>query len=46
VTARSIFLDTSKVRSLGWRPTLTIRAAVERTLDYLRSEPWLLEARR
>jgi len=41
-----IFLDTSKVRSLGWRPTLTIRAAVERTLDYLRSEPWLLEARR
>jgi UDP-glucose 4-epimerase len=30
-----IFLDTAKVRSLGWRPKLTIREAVLRTVDYL-----------
>jgi UDP-glucose 4-epimerase len=41
-----IFLDTAKVRSLGWRPTLTIRESVLRTLDYLRANPWVLEQRR
>jgi UDP-glucose 4-epimerase len=38
-----IFLDTAKIRSLGWRPKLTIREAVLRTLQYLQSNPWLLE---
>jgi len=41
-----VFLDTAKVRALGWRPSLTIRQAVERTVQYLHSAPWLLEARR
>jgi UDP-glucose 4-epimerase len=40
-----IFLDTSRIRALGWRPRLTIREAVIRTLDYLRANPWVLEAR-
>jgi UDP-glucose 4-epimerase len=40
-----IFLDTRKVRELGWRPKLTIREAVLRTLDYLLQERWTLEAR-
>jgi UDP-glucose 4-epimerase len=40
-----IFLDTAKVRALGWRPTLTIREAVLKTLDYLRDHPWVLERR-
>jgi UDP-glucose 4-epimerase len=40
-----IFLDTRKVRSLGWRPTLSIREAVLRTLSYLQSNPWVLESR-
>jgi UDP-glucose 4-epimerase len=40
-----IFLECSKMRSLGWRPKLTIREAVLRTVDYLRSNPWVLEAR-
>ena len=40
-----IFLDCSKIRALGWTPTLTIRDAVTRTLDYLRAHPALLEAR-
>jgi UDP-glucose 4-epimerase len=36
-----IYLDTAKVRRLGWRPSSTIRAAVERTVDYLVSNPRL-----
>jgi UDP-glucose 4-epimerase len=40
-----IFLDTAKVRALGWRPALGIRAGVERTLDWLRANPWVLERR-
>jgi UDP-glucose 4-epimerase len=38
-----IHLDTARIRALGWRPTLSIRQAVERTLDYLRTQPELLE---
>jgi UDP-glucose 4-epimerase len=40
-----IFLDTAKIRGLGWRPRLTIRQGVLRTLDYLQSHPDLLELR-
>ncbi len=40
-----IFLDTRRIRSLGWTPKLSIRDAVVRTLRYLRANPWLLEAR-
>jgi UDP-glucose 4-epimerase len=41
-----IFLDTAKLRSLGWRPNLTIRESVLRTLAYLQAQSWLLERRR
>jgi UDP-glucose 4-epimerase len=41
-----IFLDTRKVRGLGWRPKLTIREAVLRTLRWLQENPWVLEHRR
>jgi len=40
-----IFLDTTKVRSLGWEPKLSIRQGVEKTVDYLLQNPWVLEAR-
>ncbi len=40
-----IFLDTSKVRALGWKPRLSIREAVLTTLDYLRDNHWILERR-
>jgi UDP-glucose 4-epimerase len=40
-----IFLDTAKLKSFGWRHTLSIRDAVVRTLDYLRANPWVLESR-
>jgi len=37
-----IFLDTRRIRALGWRPKLTIREGVFRTLDYLSAHPELL----
>lgn len=40
-----ILLDTVKIRSLGWKPKLSIREGIIKTLDYLRANPWLLEAR-
>jgi UDP-glucose 4-epimerase len=40
-----IFLDTAKIASLGWRPKLTIREGILRTLDYLKANPALLDAR-
>ena len=40
-----IFLDCSRMRALGWRPTLTIREGVIRTVDYLQQHPWLFEGR-
>jgi UDP-glucose 4-epimerase len=40
-----IFLDTSRIRALGWTPTLSIREGVIRTLDYLIANPWLLDER-
>jgi UDP-glucose 4-epimerase len=40
-----IFLDTSRIRSLGWRPTLSIREAVLRTLSYLQANSWVLSRR-
>jgi UDP-glucose 4-epimerase len=40
-----IFLDCGRIRALGWRPKVTIREGVIRTLDYLKANPWLLEAR-
>jgi UDP-glucose 4-epimerase len=40
-----IFLDTAKIRLLGWQPRLTIRQGVLKTLDYLLAHPDLLEPR-
>ena len=40
-----IFLDTAKVRSLGWRPRFSIQESVIRTLQYLQANRWVLERR-
>lgn len=40
-----IFLETAKVRSLGWEPKLTIRQAVLKTVEYLQQNPWVSERR-
>src|ERR1700678_2129818 len=41
-----IFLDTKKIRALGGTPGFTIRQSVISTLEYLRSNSWLLDVRR
>jgi UDP-glucose 4-epimerase len=38
-----IFLDCSAVRALGWKPKVTIKQGVIRTVRYLRENPELLE---
>ena len=40
-----IYLDTKKVRSLGWAPKATIEEGVIKTVEYLTSNPWVFEAR-
>jgi UDP-glucose 4-epimerase len=40
-----IFLDCRKIRALGWRPKLSIRDGVIRTLKYLQENSWVLEER-
>jgi UDP-glucose 4-epimerase len=38
-----IHLDPTKLQSIGWRPRYSIREAVERTVDYLVGQPWVLD---
>ena len=40
-----IFLDCSRIRALGWRPKLSIREGIVRTLEYLQQNRFLLEPR-
>lgn len=40
-----IFLDCRRMRALGWRPKLTIRDGIIRTLSYLQANQWLLDMR-
>jgi UDP-glucose 4-epimerase len=37
-----IFLESERIRSIGWRPQLTIRESVIRTVQYLQNNPWLV----
>jgi UDP-glucose 4-epimerase len=40
-----IFLDCAKIRRTGWRPKVSIRDGVRRTVAYLSSNPWLFKER-
>ena len=40
-----IFLDTARALATGWEPALTIRAGVERTVDWLAANEWIFSAR-
>ncbi len=40
-----IFLDTKKIRSTGWKTTLTIEQGIVRTLKWLQENQWALERR-
>lgn len=41
-----IFLDTTRIRALGWKPRLTIQQGIVRTVEFLRANPHVLETRR
>jgi UDP-glucose 4-epimerase len=40
-----IFLDCSKIKSLGWKPKLTIEEGVVKTISYLKDNNWLFNNR-
>jgi len=40
-----IFLDTKKIRTLGWTPTLTIEQGILKTVEFLRENEWVFENR-
>jgi UDP-glucose 4-epimerase len=40
-----IFLDTTKIQSLGWRPDLNIEQGVMRTIQYLKNNEWVFDSR-
>jgi UDP-glucose 4-epimerase len=39
-----IFLDTSRIRSMGWTPGYTIQESVEDTVDWILANEWVLSA--
>ena len=40
-----IFLDCAKMRSMGWKPKLTIQQGILRTVEFLRDNGWVFESR-
>ena len=40
-----IYLDTKKVRDLGWKPQASIEEGVVKTVEYLLDNPWVFSAR-
>lgn len=42
---RFVYLDTTRMRALGWTPKLTIQQSIERTVQYLLANKWVIEAR-
>ena len=40
-----IFLDTKKIRSLGWIPKYSISEGVIKTVEFLKANEWVMEAR-
>lgn len=41
-----IFLDVKKIQNLGWTPKCSIRDGVIKTVEYLRSNEWIMEVRK
>jgi len=40
-----IFLDTSRIRALGWEPKLKIKDGIIRTVEYLKKNEWVFKSR-
>ena len=41
-----IFLDTKKIKALGWKPEFTIKQGIEKTVDFIISNKWIFKARK
>jgi UDP-glucose 4-epimerase len=41
-----IFLDCSKIRTLGWKPKLSIKEAVVKTVKFLKANDWVFASRK
>ncbi len=41
-----IYLDTKKVRSLGWEPKATIQDGIIKTVEYLEANKWVFDVRK
>jgi len=40
-----IFLDTSRIRRLGWQPKVSIQEGIIKTLEWLHANRWVMEVR-
>jgi UDP-glucose 4-epimerase len=40
-----IFLDTKRIRALGWQPKLDIETGIRKTVAFLRDNAWVLDSR-
>ena len=40
-----IFLDTKKIRGLGWEPKFTIREGISKTIEFLKRNEWVFNKR-
>jgi UDP-glucose 4-epimerase len=40
-----IFLDTTRIRALGWQPKLGIEAGIRKTVSFLHDNVWVLDSR-
>ena len=41
-----IYLDTARIRALGWSPKSNIREGVVKTIEFLKANEWVLETRK
>ena len=41
-----IYLDTSKIRNLGWKPKFSIKKSIEETVKYLTTNKWVFKKRK
>jgi UDP-glucose 4-epimerase len=41
-----IFLDTTKINNAGWKPKISIRDSVIKTLRFLQDNRWVMDKRR
>ena len=41
-----VFLDTKKIRNLGWKNSINIENSIKMTVDWLNKNKWIFKKRR